>query len=293
MALIEAVDETDDVALYWQEVAVDDCIGAVVRVIGGSFPPDLPPSGEVRNSQTSATVVRKPYGRDRSQSLEALKMRTQQIEWDDLAVPQFGVVKEALRQAHAHVEDVWAAIATAATAGDNRAFWLELGAIKPLSTAVDLLKLLRSTESIAFGPGMKEAIVSYGIALTGVQHLTWIQRAFLKRNRQALHNELRQLGHKTWKPIEVSDWLLLEIDSNIIIRDKQVNVAKAMIDSTLGNGVLQLNMGKGKTSCIIPMVAAVGHHGTWIVTIDLSSSDVHCLDRLVHKCSSLEGIALR
>ncbi|KAI1287738.1 hypothetical protein F5Y03DRAFT_401935 [Xylaria venustula] len=104
-------------------------------------------------------------------------------------------------------------------------------------------------------------IVSYGIALTGVQHLTRIQRAFLERNRQALHNELRQLGHKTWKPIEVPDWLLLEIDSNIIIRDEQVNVAKAMIDPTLGNGVLQLSMGKGKTSCIIPMVAAVLANG--------------------------------
>ncbi|KAI3335396.1 hypothetical protein F4824DRAFT_464667 [Ustulina deusta] len=206
----------------------------------------------------STNNLRKQYGRDLSQSLAALKMRTQQIERDGLAVvPQFGVVKEALRRAHAHVEDVWAAIATAATAGDNRACWLELGAMKPLSTAVDLLKLLRSTESIAFGLGMKEAIVSYGIALTDVQHLTRIQRALLERNRQALHNELRQLGHKTWRPIEIPDWLLLEIDSNIIIRDEQVNVAKAMIDPTLGNGVLQLSMGKGKTSCIIPMVAAV------------------------------------
>ncbi|KAJ3560392.1 hypothetical protein NPX13_g9317 [Xylaria arbuscula] len=141
--------------------------------------------------------------RDLSQSLAALKIRTQQIKQDNLAVvPQFRVVKEALRQAHAHVEHVWAAIATASTAGDNRACWLELGAMKPLSTAVDLLKLLRSTESIAF-----------------------------------------------------------RSDSNIIIRDKQVNVAKAMIDPTLGNGVLQLSMGKGKTLCIIPMVVAVLANG--------------------------------
>ncbi|KAJ3568031.1 hypothetical protein NPX13_g6562 [Xylaria arbuscula] len=216
----------------------------------------------IQNFGHSTNNLRKQYGRDLSQSLAALKMRTQQIERDDLAsVPQFGEVKEALRRAQAHVEHVWSAIATASTAEDNRACWLELGAMKPLSTAVDVLKLLRSTESIAFGPGMKEAIVSYGIALTDVQHLTRIQRALLANNRQALHNELRQLGHTTWRPIEIPDWLLLEIDSNIIIRDEQVNVAKAMIDPTLGNGVLQLSMGKGKTSCIIPMVVAVLANG--------------------------------
>ena len=45
------------------------------------------------------------------------------------------------------------------------------------------------------------------------------------------------------------DWLLLEIDSDILIRWEQVDVAHAIIaPESRKNTVLQLNMGKGKSS---------------------------------------------
>ncbi|KAI3338571.1 hypothetical protein F4824DRAFT_509367 [Ustulina deusta] len=202
----------------------------------------------------SDNQLRKQYAGDLCQSLVALEMRSQQLEPKIALAQDFSMkVSAALRHAQIQVENTWAAIATASTADDTRACWLKLGAMRPLSTATELLKLLRSTESFHFGSGMKEAIVSYGMALTDVQHLVRIQRAHLQRNSPALYGELREAGHKMWKPIEVPDWLLLEIDSNILIRPEQVTVAKAIIDPTLGNGVLQLR----KTSCIIPMAAAV------------------------------------
>ncbi|KAI1425632.1 hypothetical protein F5Y12DRAFT_795814 [Xylaria sp. FL1777] len=220
----------------------------------------------LRSFEQSDNNLRKQYARDLCQSLTALEKRAQQHETDIVGfTPHLEIVWSALRYAQAHVKDIWTAIATASTAGDNRACWLKLGAMSPLSTAAELLKLLRSTEPFHFGSGMKEAVVSYGIAITHVQHLVRILRALSRGNRQALQDELREVGHKTWNPIEVPDWLLLEIDSNILIRAEQVNVARAIIDPTLGNGVLQLSMGKGsltgKTSCIIPMVAAVLANG--------------------------------
>ncbi|KAM4066192.1 hypothetical protein HRG_000332 [Hirsutella rhossiliensis] len=73
------------------------------------------------------------------------------------------------------------------------------------------------------------------------------------------HNALRELGgHNNWDPIQFPDWLLLEIESNILIRREQIEVAKAIISPpSSSNSVLQLNMGRGKTSCIVPMVVAV------------------------------------
>jgi hypothetical protein len=52
--------------------------------------------------------------------------------------------------------------------------------------------------------------------------------------------------------MEYVDWLLLEIDSNIMLRPEQIEVAQATIaPASSGNSVLQLLMGKGKTSAIL------------------------------------------
>ncbi|KAK1509356.1 uncharacterized protein CCOS01_15450 [Colletotrichum costaricense] len=70
-------------------------------------------------------------------------------------------------------------------------------------------------------------------------------------------NEMANKGHSNWQPSEHPDWLLLEIEANLMIRPDQVDVALATISPASGcNSVLQMNMGQGKTSCIIPMVAA-------------------------------------
>lgn len=97
---------------------------------------------------------------------------------------------------------------------------------------------------------MKKAIVSYGLAITSLQRIVRVYHALLRGNFQALHDELYSCGHENWEPMELPDWLLLEIDSNILIRAEQAVVARAMINPELGNGVLQLSMGKGKYNLI-------------------------------------------
>ncbi|KAF8601977.1 hypothetical protein BDV93DRAFT_545566 [Ceratobasidium sp. AG-I] len=53
------------------------------------------------------------------------------------------------------------------------------------------------------------------------------------------------------------DWLLVQIDGNFRARDVQARVANEMITPSSGaNTVLQLNMGEGKSSVIVPIIAA-------------------------------------
>lgn len=197
----------------------------------------------------SRNDLRKQYANDLRQSLTAFQMIARQREPEVLASDlEFAVVDTALRRARTHMKDTWNSIAAAFTANDSRYLWLRLGAMRPISTPTELLKVLRSTETFRFGVGMKEAIVAYGLSLTSVQHLVRIRRALSRRDDQALQDELRYMGHESWEPLEVPDWLLLEIDSDILIRPEQVAVARAIIDPTLGNGILQLSMGKGKYS---------------------------------------------
>ena len=57
---------------------------------------------------------------------------------------------------------------------------------------------------------------------------------------------------RTWKPEDHPEWLILEVDGRLQIRQAQADVALHMIDNP--GDVVQLNMGEGKTRVIIPLL---------------------------------------
>ncbi|KAL0576778.1 hypothetical protein V5O48_005205 [Marasmius crinis-equi] len=80
-----------------------------------------------------------------------------------------------------------------------------------------------------------------------------------------------------WKEMNVSDcglnvrendWLLIQIDNDFLMREVQRDVALEMIRPQSGaNTVLQLNMGEGKSSVIIPLVGTKLADGQKLVRI--------------------------
>ncbi|CAF1239602.1 unnamed protein product [Rotaria sordida] len=74
--------------------------------------------------------------------------------------------------------------------------------------------------------------------------------------------EILNIPHTNWTPSEYVPWLILELEMNITIREIQAQVARHMIqpilnenNSSVRNIVMQMNMGEGKTSVILPMLA--------------------------------------
>ncbi|VCU38949.1 Bgt-278 [Blumeria graminis f. sp. tritici] len=128
-----------------------------------------------------------------------------------------------------------------------RTEWLKLAGLWPCMQPVSLLETIRSISKYEFGENVKELIVECAISITRLQKLYRIRRALLKIKTQTLQEELENLGHTNWEPTQKPDWLLLEIDSNILIRPGQVDVANATISpDSANNSVLQMNMGQGK-----------------------------------------------
>ncbi|KAF7676522.1 hypothetical protein GT037_006027 [Alternaria burnsii] len=141
---------------------------------------------------------------------------------------------------------------------DPQAKWLRMADAYHKLTTIELLTELRTTAGTAFGAGMKEALVAFGVAVSKLQRLLRIQDAQKRWKKQQERDEWANKGHGNWSPMTFPDWLLLEIDGDILLRDEQVQVALATVSpQTNENSVLQLLMGKGKTSCILPMVAAL------------------------------------
>lgn len=112
----------------------------------------------------------------------------------------------------------------------------------------------------------KKAFVSYGCAITALQQAQRL--ASLVKNHDELCRELRNPGHTTWDPFDCPESLLLEIESGILIREAQDQIAKQMRSSdSTENTVMQLNMGEGKSSVIVPIVAAHLANGSCLVRV--------------------------
>ncbi|KAI1495818.1 hypothetical protein F5X99DRAFT_422623 [Biscogniauxia marginata] len=206
----------------------------------------------------SPSVLRQQYAGDLLQSLSALKEIHQLPQSESGNLSSNFPIGEAIDEARNTMRLYLAEISAVFAANDCRSAWLHLGGIWPCTTPTAVLETLRSSASNEFGPGMKESLIRYGLAITILQRLERIRHALQRDDRRTLDEELRNPGHENWQPLLRPDWLLLEIDGNLLIRAEQVDVANAIIIPPSGeNSVLQMNMGKGKTSCIVPMVMAI------------------------------------
>ncbi|KAI5921758.1 hypothetical protein F4810DRAFT_712186 [Camillea tinctor] len=219
--------------------------------------------------------LRQHYATDLLESLSALvKVRVPTQAEPEYTRLNAASINDVVNQARETVRLYFTKICLAFASNDCRFFWLHMGGIWPSTTPTEVLETLRSSKSNHFGPGMKESLISYGLAITMLQQADRIRSAQLRYDRNALHQpawshqlrndrgaikeELLNLGHTNWEPLLRPDWLLLEIDCNFLIRAEQVEVANAIIMPSSGrNTVLQMNMGKGKTSCVVPMAMAV------------------------------------
>ncbi|KAF9870460.1 hypothetical protein CkaCkLH20_12127 [Colletotrichum karsti] len=109
-----------------------------------------------------------------------------------------------------------------------------------------------------------KCITAYGVSMTQLQRAQRMLACW--DDTAALFNELQNPGHTNWDPLDYPDTLLLEIESGIMVREVQEEIASRMRDPPMGrNAVMQLNMGEGKSSVIVPMTASYLADGTRIV----------------------------
>ncbi|KAL6790980.1 hypothetical protein J3E68DRAFT_411742, partial [Trichoderma sp. SZMC 28012] len=172
----------------------------------------------------------------------------------------------------------------------------------------------------------RRAIVTYARSLTMVQRA---ERMLNQQNNHAeLIKELQNIGHTNWDPMDYPESLLLEVESGIMIREVQENIASQMRSPPQDqNATMQLNMGEGKSTVILPTVASYLADGTRLVcvigtkpqakelfrmltsklgglmnhqvyqmpfsrSLKLTESDAHTIFNFLKKCSETGGVLL-
>ena len=96
---------------------------------------------------------------------------------------------------------------------------------------------------------------------------------FNKKDQHNLLKECLNIPHSNWSPSKFPGWLIFEIESNLTIREVQVKVAEQLMNpDKQTNMVLQLNMGEGKSSVIVPMLSIALADGKKLIRLIVLNS---------------------
>lgn len=130
----------------------------------------------------------------------------------------------------------------------------EIGHMPRISPTFWLRQLNRDRFKL-LKPDWKEIVIKYGLAVTELHRAQRL--VALSSHPHELVEELRNRGHQNWSPMDFSETLLLEAESGLLVREVQEDIAKQMrCPPNDANSVMQLNMGEGKSSVIVPITAA-------------------------------------
>ena len=201
--------------------------------------------GILNNLQSSPDIIRQEYAQDLKRSLEALTSCPNPDSWVHGDVLNYEDIIQRITSLKHSITEQTCLIRQSIGNGDDRYRWLDIGGLWPCTSRLVMLEQLRSVSGLVYGKNMKESIVQLGVLLTNLQRLYRLKEGHLKSDRRRFMEEQQNKGHTNWNPHKYPDWLLLELDSNIMIREEQVLVAQSIISPRSGeNSVLQMNMGK-------------------------------------------------
>lgn len=137
---------------------------------------------------------------------------------------------------------------------------ISLSGLSPRLNPIYLLQCLLhglNSKPGEFNPGLLRLLGALAVLWTELKRFNRIMVLLQTKDKSLseLKSELENPGHENWSPVEYPEWLILELELDIMIRPIQVSVAHQMISMPDGgNGVMQLNMGEGKTSVVVPML---------------------------------------
>lgn len=238
-----------------------------------------------RLESRATSAYEKQYVEELRASLQSFLARKKEPR---LGTPIWAVqdlLRYQLKDSQARVRCIYGAILDAIGFSEAR---LQTGATHwPRVSPALLLRQLTHRRWHKLPEDWKNVLACYGMALSFLQQTE--RRLSCSDSELALVKELGNTGHTNWDVCEHPESLLLEIESNITIREVQERVAQSMrIVSGDMNQLEQLNMGEGKSSVIVPIIAAALANCQRLVRVIVAKPQAkQMLEMLVSKLGGL------
>lgn len=140
---------------------------------------------------------------------------------------------------------------------------LQKAGLWPHLTIASLLSCLSASKIRIISAAWKTTLILLGEIVSLLQRSERLLVLKTCNDVVGFYKEAEEPGRRSWSSAEFPDWLLMEVENNLTIRELQAVVARKMMQArpNEANFVLQLNMGEGKSSVIVPMVVAALANG--------------------------------
>ncbi|KIK92145.1 hypothetical protein PAXRUDRAFT_147949 [Paxillus rubicundulus Ve08.2h10] len=139
----------------------------------------------------------------------------------------------------------------------------------PRTTADALFRCLASTSLTSeLTKDWKNCLISLALLGLELQRSRRLLRLAMDSLFEEFFKELENEGCEEWNAEQYPDWLLIQLQGNFLVRRVQANVAFEMISPESNqNTVMQLHMGEGKSSVIVPIAVAALANGNQLVRV--------------------------
>ena len=133
---------------------------------------------------------------------------------------------------------------------------LQMGGLWPMLDQQTLLQCLSARHRANLHQSWVPALISYALSIIEIQRCLRYIRLIRSHRETELIQEHTNRAHESWDTNLAPEWLLFEIQNDLLIRPDQVEVADAMASPESGkSSLIQLNMGLGKSAVITPILA--------------------------------------
>ncbi|KAG8217925.1 hypothetical protein J3R82DRAFT_6091 [Butyriboletus roseoflavus] len=138
----------------------------------------------------------------------------------------------------------------------------------PRVTPDALFRSLASNSPIVLSDEWKRWLTRLSLLALELQRARRLLRLHLDNLQEELRRELQNEGCDGWNAEAHPDWLLIQLQGNFLVRRVQADVANEMITPCSGNNtVMQLSIGEGKSSVIVPIVVVALADGDQLVRV--------------------------
>ncbi|KAF8550407.1 hypothetical protein OG21DRAFT_1446652 [Imleria badia] len=164
----------------------------------------------------------------------------------------------------------------------------------PRATPFTLFRCLASTSPIKLLESWKKCLISLALLALELQRARRLLQFASDNLEEDFLKELENEGGDGWLATMHPDWLLIQLQGNFLIRRGQVDVAKEIIaPHSRENTVMQVNMGEGKSSVIIPICAAALADSSQLVRIIVPKAlKTQMLHLLANRLGGLVGMSI-
>ena len=210
--------------------------------------------------------------------LKSFKALQTQVGVPVYKVPRTELLEDNERQCAREVDAILSEIRTALSPAEGTTdSLLQLAGLWPRPTVRTLLRQLTQAvqnsdvhrpEHSTLYMGWRALLITFGELTTKLQKATRLCHHARTGNAIEFSREVANKGGVGWSAEGYPEWLLFEIENNLLIRPVQAQIAEEMLTPRSGkNSVMQLNMGEGKSSVIVPIVAAALSDRTRLVRV--------------------------